>query len=104
MQECEPEAGRGEQGSGGVCDASGGGFVTDATLCLGGAREPRNLTGPRPLRTSQDRCHRILGTFTLFKDKCVVNLVSGNTRNVRCTTPAAAQGGFTSISPQTDYK
>lgn len=36
--------------------------------------------------------HCILQTFTLFKDKCIVNSVSPHTRYVRCSTPSTAKG------------
>lgn len=39
-------------------------------------QKAHRLTALRPQWTLQDHCHRILGTFTLFKDKCIVNFVS----------------------------
>ena len=62
------------------------------------------LTAPRPRWTRQDHCHRILRTFTLFKDKCIVNFVSPNTRYVCRFTPPAAKGGLTSARRKTHYK
>lgn len=62
------------------------------------------LTAPHPQRTLQDHCHCILRTFTLFKDKCIVNFLSPYTRYVWCSTPPTARGGFTSTRCTTHYK
>lgn len=67
-------------------------------------RGARCLTAARPQRTHQDHCHRILRTFTLFKDKCIVNFVSPNTRYVCRFTPPTAKGGLTSARRKTQYK
>lgn len=62
------------------------------------------LTAQCPRWTLQDQCHHILRTFTLFKDKCIVNFVSPNTRYACRFTPPAAKGGLTSTRCKTLYK
>lgn len=62
------------------------------------------LTAQRPRWTLQDQCHHILRTFTLFKDKCIVNFVSPSTRYACRFTPPAAKGGLTSTRCKTLYK
>lgn len=95
-QECGPEA---EQSRAARCSWEAGGQIIlqqgHRALCL---------TALRPQWTHQDHCHRILRTFTLFKDKCIVNFVSPNTRYVCRFTPPAAKGGLTSTRCKTHYK
>ena len=64
----------------------------------------QSLTALRPQRTHQDHCYSILRTFTLFKDKCIVNFVTPNTRYACRFTPSAAKGGLTSTRRKTCYK
>lgn len=95
-QECEPEA---EWSRAAGCSREAGGQIMlqqgQRTLCL---------TALRPQWTLQDQCHHILRTFTLFKDKCIVNFVSPNTRYVYRFTPPPAKGGLTSTRCKTFYK
>jgi len=73
-------------------------------IMLQQGQRAQSLTALRPQWTHQDHCHRILMTFTLFKDKCIVNFVSPNTRYVCRFTPPAAKGGLTSARWKTHYK
>lgn len=95
-QECEPEA---EWSRAAGCSREAKGQIMlqqgQRTLCL---------TALRPRWTLQDQCHHILRTFTLFKDKCIVNFVSPNTRYAYRFTPPAAKGGLTSTRCKTFYK
>lgn len=89
------------------------GGVKQSSRMLQGSRGPNYAAaGPensvsdssRPRWTLQDQCHHILRTFTLFKDKCIVNFVSPNTRYACRFTPPAAKGGLTSTCCKTLYK
>lgn len=83
-RECGPEA---EQSRAAGCSWEAGGQI----YCCSRARELACLTARRPQRTRQDHCHRILRTFTLFKDKCIVNFVSPSTGCACRFTPSAAK-------------
>ncbi len=62
----------------------------------GGWKQPDSeaLSPPPPVSCARSvpLSHCILQTFTLFKDKCIVNSVSPHTRYVRCSTPSTAKG------------
>lgn len=95
-QQCGPEAERSR--------AAGCSREARGQIMLQQGQRAQCLTALRPQQTHQDHCHRILRTFTLFKDKCIVNFVSPNTRYVCRFTPSAAKGGLTSTRCKTHYK
>lgn len=55
-------------------------------------------TPPCPTPVFLLHSHCIFPTFTLFKDKCIVNSVSPLTRYVCCSSPSAAKGALTSAA------
>lgn len=61
------------------CSRGAGGQI----MLQQGQRAP-SLTALCLQWTHQDHCHCILRAFTLFKDKCIVNFVSPNTRYLCC--------------------